>query len=221
MPVMTLAQLTSFATQLAQNPLLDASFVSQYVNLAYNQVAQFSAIAHSPLEQIAFASTSTSDNRLGFPTDYDSALGLKLGVPGSWSTATSRSTTWVPLLKQTPPWGDPYQSGDSGQPRAYAEFATWIEMRPSPDSAYSVEMRYTRKISELTASTSTPLLDEQWHWAIALKAGELLGALSDDSSLEYRNQRRYRNYISEMETDQAKRRKDERGAHLVVQRRQR
>lgn len=162
MPIFNLAQIISHATRLAINPGISMSEASEYANVAIAHVSQAAGVQHAPKETCAFASTSTSDNRLAYPTDFDYALGVKVGVPGSWSTATSRTTSWVPLPKEPSPWGDPFQSDTSGQPAKYAEFATWFELRPSPNSAYSVELRYVRKLSDLTASTATPALDEQW-----------------------------------------------------------
>jgi len=216
MAVMTLAQIMSHATRLAQDARTPTSQVSEYANLAIGIVGQNDGIEHAPKETVAFASTSTSDNRLAFPTDYDYAIGLKLGVPTSWSTATSRDTRWEPLTKVPPAWNDPYQSSQSGQPRDYGEFATWFELMPSPNSAYSVEMRYMRKTSEYTASTATPPFDEQWHWAIALKTAELLSANNSDFTNESANRARYRTYLSELRPDQGKKRMDGRGAYVTV-----
>ena len=217
--IFTLAQIISHATRLAQNPGMAMSEASEYANIAIAHVAQAAGVQHAPKEVIAFTSTSTQDNRLGFPNDFDYTIGLKLGVPGSWSTATSRTTTWVPLPKQPAPWGDPYQSGDSGQPTQYAEFATWFELRPSPDSSYSVELRYMRKLSDLTSSTATPALDEQWGWACVCKTAELIAANASNWTAERGNARRYVDYIKSLRLDQSRKRMDERGAHLTPGRR--
>lgn len=216
MPLLSLAQLISHATRLAQDPRIPMSQASEYANLAIGIVGQADGIQHSPKETVGFASTTTSDNRIGFPVDYDYAIGLKLGVPTSWSTATSRDTRWVGLDKQPAPWNDPYQSGSSGEPRFYNEFATWFELMPSPNSAYSVEMRYMRKTSEITDSSATPPFDEQWHWAVALKTAELIAQNNSDFTNESANRQRYRTYLSELRPDQGKKRMDARGAYVTV-----
>lgn len=215
MGVLTLAQIASHATRFANNANMPFSTVSEYVNVAYGIVSQAAGILHAPKEQTTYASTSTSDNRLAFPSDYDFALGIKVGVPDSWSTATSRTTRWEGLTKAPAPWNDPYQSQESGVPRDYAEFATWFELRPSPDSRYSVELRYMRKVSDLVASTATPILEEQWHWALALKAAELISAFDSDGTLEARNRARYGTYIKDLRLDQGKRRMDPRGMYFT------
>lgn len=217
--IFNLAQIISHATRLASNPGMSMSEASEYANVAIAHVAQAAGVQHAPKETVACASTSTSDNRMAFPADFDYALGVKLAVPGSWSTATSRTTSWVPLSKEPSPWGSPYQSGDSGQPEKYAEFATWFELRPSPNSAYSVELRYVRKLSELTLSTATPALDEQWGWACVCKAAELIAANGSNYTAERGNARRYAEYVNTLRVDQGRKRMDERGMHMQPGRR--
>jgi hypothetical protein len=226
MPVMTLAQLASHATRLAAQPLPGLSYVSEYVNVAYNIVALDMGVQHKPRETLAFASTSTdtttAENRLGLPCDYDYAIDIKVGVPNSWSTATSRTTDWRPLAKVQAPWIDTAIAGRnshlSGVPTDYADFATWLELSPSPNSAYSVQLRYSRKLSAMTLSTATPGLDEQWHWAIALKAAEVLAASQSDFSQEAANRGRYRSYMASVRLDQAKKHLDGRGMYVTFQR---
>lgn len=221
MPTLTLAQLMSHATRMANAPSLTASLASEYVNLAYTMVALDAGVQHAPRETLAFASTSTDtttiENRVALPTDCDYVIDFKIGIPNSWSTATSRTTAWTPLRKQPAPWGDSGERSDiTGQPTVYAEFNTWLELRPSPNSIYSVQMRYARKLDEMTSSTSTPVLDNQWHWGIAVKAAELIAAQSQDSALEVRNAERYGRYVSTLRLDQAKRRMDTRGMHVTL-----
>lgn len=217
--IFDLARIISLATRNANVVEMSMSEASEYANIAIAHVSQAAGVQHAPKETIAFTSTSTSDNRLGFPSDFDYALGVKLGVPGSWSTATSRTTAWVPLPKEPAPWGAAYQSGDSGQPEKYAEFATWFELRPSPDSSYSVELRYAKKLSDLTLSTATPALDEQWGWAVVCRAAELIAAASGQSFTERANAKRFGDYVNILRVDQGRKRMDERGAHMSPGRR--
>lgn len=222
--VLTLAELMSYATQFAGVTLADPSVVSAYVNQAYAMVLYEKGVEHQPREAVAVASTSTSDARLAFPTDYDYALGLKVGIPNSWSTATSRTTTWRVLPKRTGTEFDTVlpNSADSAEPREYAEFSTWFQLRPSPNSAYSIELMYARRpTSNLTASTATPSLDEQWHWAIALKSAELLaGAVTSDMTREMMNAKRYNAYVASLRLDQTKQLMDKRGARMRFARRE-
>lgn len=213
--LLTLAQIVSHGTRLAQDARIDLSLASEYANIAIGLVSQAAGVQHQPKETIAFASTSTSDNRVAFPGNYDYAIGLTLGVPNSWSTATSRTTSWIPLDKGPATWNAPYQSQESSQPRSYAEYATWFELVPSPNSAYSVELRYVRKLSDLTDSASTPALDEQWHWACALKTAELIAAYNSDMTNESANARRFGSYVRGVRVDQHKKLMDERGAHMT------
>lgn len=222
--LLTLAQIASHATRFANLPTAPLSVVSEYVNVAYGMLVHTAGVQLSAQETTAYASTSTgTDNaRLAMPTDFDRALGLKIGVPNSWSTATSRTTEWRGLDKLPAPQFDTVwvQSDTSGVPEVYADYATWFELRPSPDSMYSIELRYQRKASEMTASTATPALDEQWHWALALKASELLVAtFSNDSIAEIVARRRYEGYVRDLRLDQGKKRADQRGMYFTYARR--
>jgi len=219
MPVLSLAQIASYATQMAQTPLVELSVASQYINLAYNIVSLERGVEHTPREQLAFASTSTITGRIALPSDHDYTLGIKIAIPNSWSTATSRTTEWKPLLKQPAQWFDAAESYATGEPERYADYATWLEFDPSPDSVYSLQLRYVRKISELTTSTATPLLDEQWHWAMVLKAAELLSAgFTSDMTRERQNQARYAAFVGGLRLDQTKKRMDPRGMRVQYQR---
>ena len=221
MAILTLGQIASHATRMASLPLAPLSLVSEYINIAYGMLVNTRGVELSQQETTAYASTSTgTDNaRVALPSDFDRALGLKYARPNSWSTATSRTTTWVPLIKEPAPqlntiW---IQSDTSGEPAAYAEYATWFELRPSPDSSYSIELRYQRKASEITSSTATPALDEQWHWALVLKSAELLSAaFSSDMTSEALARARYAVYVSNLRLDQAKKRADQRGGYVAL-----
>jgi len=217
MPILNLGQIASRATELAGGrldwQLSDASF---YANIAITYVGQAAGIQHQSKEALAVSSTTSGVNRIALPTDYDYALGLTIGIPNSWSTATSRITTWEPMRKFDGNWADTFvNAADGGEPEAYIDYATWVELVPSPDSRYSLVLRYMTKAPTLVASTDTPVLDEQWHWAVTLKTAELLAASRDDDANEAKNHNRYLEYINTVRFDQTKRLLDKRGARVA------
>src|SRR5437588_7428339 len=61
-----------------------------------------------------------------------------------------------------------------GVPEAYIQYGTALELWPSPNSAYSLQLRYAVKPPMLIASTDTPMLDERWHPGLLYKSVELL-----------------------------------------------
>jgi hypothetical protein len=218
MPILNLGQIASTASTFAGGRADWAlSEASAYVNIAVSgYVGQAAGIQHSTKEALAVSSTTSGGNRIAFPADYDYALGLTVGIPNSWSTATSRITTWEPMRKFDGNWADTFSGNlDGGEPEAYAEYATWLELVPSPDSRYSLNLRYMTKAPTLVASTDTPVLDEQWHWAVVLKTAELLAGSRDDSERELMNRNRYIEYVNILRTDQAKKLLDKRGARVA------
>ena len=66
--------------------------------------------------------------------------------------------------------------------------------------------------SELTTSTATYPLDEQWNWATVLKASELLAMSRGDVQNEQISRNRYIDYMNTVLPDQAKKWMDQRGA---------
>lgn len=216
--LMTLAQITSRATELAGGRLdWSPSDVSYYANVAVGYVSLAAGITHTPSEALAVSSTTSGGNRIGLPTDWDHGIALSIGIPNSWSTSTtaSRDTTWKPLPKQSPAWADTFHgSTNGGEPEAHVEYATWLELVPSPDSAYSLQLRYMSKAPALTSSSATPALDEQWHWAVVLKTAELLELSRGNMEGVRLQNAAYESYISVLRLDQRKKLMDQRGVSL-------
>ena len=171
--ILSLGDLSSRATTMAGGRLdYSASEASFWVNLAYNEVAS-RINAHRPKEGLAVSSTSSGQNRIAFPADFDYAIALTCFVP-SGSTATSTGTTVVPLRQRDPRWIDAQNvTGDNtdmntaaGIPEVYMTYSSWIELWPSPNSSYSMQLRYMTKNPVLVNSTDTVLLDDRWHVAV-------------------------------------------------------
>ena len=218
MPILNLGDIASTASRLAGGRAdWTLSEASLYANIAVSDyVGQAAGIQHAPKEALAISSTTSGGNRIALPADYDYSIGLTVGVPNSWSTATSRMTTWTPMEKHDGNWADTFINNlDGGEPEAYAEYSTWLEIVPSPDSSYSLTLRYMTKAPTLVASTDTPVLDEQWHWAVVLKTAELLAASREDDANEAKNRNRFLEYVNILRLDQGKRLMDRRGARLA------
>lgn len=212
MPQITLGQCISDASGLAGGRSDWAvSEVSRWANYALEAVAMAAGAHHKPPEALAISSSTSGGNRIALPTDFDAPIAFTMYV-GSTSTATTSRTTYeVPLLQRDGAWVDA-QSNQfyGGIPSHYVWYASWLELFPSPNSAYSLQLRYKAKQSVLTLSASTPNLDAQWHQAWMYKTAELLSASRDDASREALNRNRYINYISAVETDLAKSQHDRR-----------
>ena len=221
--ILSLGDVSSRATTMAGGRLdYSQSETSFWVNMALAEVAS-RINAHRPKEGLAVSSTSSGENRVAFPADFDYAMAITCYVP-SGSTATSTGTTVVPLRQRDPRWIDAQNiSGDnsatntvSGIPEAYITFSTWIELWPSPNSAYSLQLRYMTKHPTLINSTDTIILDDRWHPAVLYKTVELLEAARNNNEAEALARNRYLSYVASTPNDFALRQKDRTGLSLSV-----
>jgi hypothetical protein len=211
MPILNLAQIASRATEMAGGrndwSLSDASF---WINVAFSEV--FNHVGHQPLEALATSSTTSGENRIALPTDWNYGIALTL-YQGSGNTS-SPTTSVVRLQQQDPGWIDAQPLTPSGVPAAYITYATWVELWPSPNSAYSLQLRYAVKPQTLVASTDTPTLDERWHPAVLYKTVELLEASRNNVEGEAMARNRYLNHMLVTPTDQSLKHRDRGGMRL-------
>ena len=212
MPFLTLGQMISRATELAGGRLdWDVSNASFYVNQAATYIGNALGIEHRSLES-SYATTITSGvSRMALPADYNYAVALSIGS----TIANSGSTRWRALGKRDIGWADMFAGrldATTGQPEAYVEFQGRFEIVPSPNSSYSLVMRYRSNVSEVTGSTATHNLDMQWHWPVVLKAAELLASSRGDTENEQISRNRYIDYMNLVLPDQSKKWMDQRGA---------
>jgi hypothetical protein len=212
--ILNLGELSSMATTFAGGRLDWApSEVSRYVNMAYSEVKSRQGLVHTQAEAIAVSSTTSGENRIAFPADFDYPLGITMYV-GSWSTATSSNATrTVTLIPRDANWVDA-QTLQIGEPENYVYYGTSIELYPSPNSAYSLQMRYRTQSQVLVNSTDTPNLDERWHSAVLYKTVEILEASRNNPEGEALANRRYLNYVTTTMTDASAKQRDRTGMSL-------
>ena len=219
--ILNLGQVASQATTMAGGrldwTLSEASF---WCNLAYHEVAS-RINAHRPQEGLALSSTTSGGNRIAMPSDFDYSMAMTLYVP-SGSTRSSTGTMVVPLRLRDYRWIDSQPiNGDnsavnsvSGIPEAYVVAASWFELWPSPNSAYSLQLRYMTKTPTLINSTDTLILDDRWHTAVLYKAVELLEGSRNNTEGETQARIRYLTYVSSTPNDFALRQRERTGMVL-------
>ncbi len=91
----------------------------------------------------------------------------------------------------------------NGMPQYYFTYGQWLELFPSPDSSYSLTMRYTAKQPALINSTDTPILDERWHPAWQYKTAEYLSYCRNNMELGLIWKQQYLDYIQSTPSDRA------------------
>jgi hypothetical protein len=191
---LTLANIMSTATAFVQGRLdITTSEASFYANLAHQEVA--TRLNYRGLEATAISSTTSGENRVSLPSDFGYPISLSnLSEPGP--------STYRQLGQRDAGWVD---SGTTvvGQPTHYALYNSWMELYPSPDSGYSLQLRYYKTVPTMTLSTGTPSLDARWHMAIVYKTAEYLAQSRDDRDSEAANRARYLSLMGSTPTDVA------------------
>ena len=162
MPAWTLGDLMSNATAALGNRAdITASTVSLWVNQAYFDIAGL--FVHTYQETSAVTSTVAGSGVILLPTDFESLLG-----PPSNLSRNNLSLRPISI--------DQLASFNTTQaaPVYYASYGTRLEVRPLPDSAHSIEIRYRAAPADMTATTTTPSVATRLRPAIFHRAVELL-----------------------------------------------
>lgn len=234
MPAWTLRFLMSECTAMAGEAAyhLEPSRVSLLVNQALQEVALTTPLAEK--ETIAVSSLSSGEPKFYLPADCDeivtfSYLTAATGAGNnSWWDMAPPGVTWPQwmlagnggwIIRQASPWEVDSQSEgtQTGVPDRYLWFGSWLEVYPSPNSAYSVQLRYFKTISDLTNLDAVPSIATRFHGAVRLKAAELLCERTGDTAHAAYFANRYVGYMNTMPDIQKQRLRDRTGAGLRVQ----
>ena len=189
----TLAEITSSMTASLGNRLdVTPSRASFWANEAQNVV--WTALPHDLKEAIAVSSTTSGENRIILPTDFLEMLNI---------SASSSSTGGRDVLTLIN-----YDEIDSAgtsleRPRSYIQFADWIELHPTPDSAYSLQMRYRKQLSTMTELTAVPSVGTSFRQAVYLKGTELLAEELQQFAHASHFRTRYNTFIRSTPNDRA------------------
>lgn len=160
----TLAEITSSMTASLGNRLdVSISRASFWANEGQNVV--WTALPHDLKEAIAVSSTTSGENRIILPADFQEMLNI------STSTSSAIGRDVLTLINN-----DEIDSADTSlnRPRSYIQYADWVELHPTPDSAYSLQLRYRKQLSTMTELMAQPSVGTRFRQAIYLKGTELL-----------------------------------------------
>lgn len=183
-----------------------ASDVSFWVNEAQREI--WDALPQNLQEGLAVSSTTSGENRISLPTDFQESL--------FWSNMSFNP----PIPIQPLPLGvmDSLTTL-SGVPRYRMEYADWVELYPIPDSAYSIQLRYRKRLSDMTALTSMPSVDTAWHMGVFLKSKELVAShLALDPVVAAQAAGELARFVADAPTDRAKRQREMKMAAVSVPR---
>ena len=202
MPNFTLGECLSTATQNIGRrddiPLSDASLIA---NRAYFEIAY--AIEAEELEKIAVSSTTSGENKIELPTDFYEPISATLIYRPSWSTVSSVNSSYATLKISSMELMDGRNPVPGGAPSELAFYNSWIELWPSPNSAYSFQLRYRAHPEDLTSTSSVPSLSTPWRQAWVLKTQEYLADYVQDEVQSQKAHTQYQAYVSTLKTPRA------------------
>jgi len=208
MPAWTLGTIMSSATAALGNRTdVTASTASLYANQA--QLEVWSQLPFDEQEAIAISSTTVNENKITLPSDFLEPL-----------TVSNLSATDPVLLDSINLDQREMYSTASGTPECYVLYANWLELVPTPDSAYSIQVRYRKQLSDMTETTDVPSVSTRYRFAVVLKTKELLAQhviMDTEAAAEAHNQ--YVSYMGSMPSDRALRNRENRAAGVSLPRR--
>ena len=202
MPSYTFANLCSWATTDAgRRADIPASDVSRLVNEAYLEVA--SECEPEGLERIAVSSTTTGENKITLPSDFGEPISATL----IWSTSTASSahSSYYTLRRVAISDMDARNPQPSGVPIEIAFFNDWMELHPSPNSAYSLQLRYRSQVTDMSATTDVPSVGTPWRRAVLIKAVQRVHEFVGDYAAAQASNIAYLQYVSKLRSDAARR----------------
>lgn len=206
MPQFTLGEIMSIATaDVGRRADLPASVVSIRANIAYFEVAGSGEWALT--ERIAVSSTTSGENRIDLPSDCGEVLNLSM--KWSWSTASSAVSSTKTLGRMNASQADAAGYYPVGEPQGYVPFNAWLELWPSPDSAYSLQMRYRSMVTDMMNVNDVPSVATPARYGIVLKTQELLHRYLGNAAGASAAEQSYLNYMTRIKSDEYRRQMSE------------
>ncbi len=203
MPNYTLNEIMSFATANAgRRADITESTMSRLANEAYFEVFYSSDPQES--ESIAVSSTTTGENKIELPTDFNEPITATL-IWRSGSTADSNHSSYQTLRLVDVEQMDGRSPQPSGTPTDIAFYNSWAELWPSPNSAFSFQLRYRAGATDMTELTDLPSVSTPWRSAIVKKTEENIYKFLNDEVGAQNAQMRYLDYVGRIKSDEAKR----------------
>ena len=199
MPAYTLGEILSSATAaIGRRADISLSDASRIANDAYFQV--FYATRPEEGERIAISSTTSGENKIELPSDFWEPISASLIYRNSWSTSSSAVSSYNTLNLLSAAFLDAHNPEPGAQPTGIAFYNSWIELYPSPNSAYSVQLRYRAHPTDLISTSSVPSVSTPWRKAVELKTREGLAAFVGDDAREAKASVDYLRFVATLKT---------------------
>lgn len=200
----TLSTIISETTSMLGNRLdLTTSRVSLYANRALDFI--WNTVEHDKSEALAVSSTTSGENRITLPTDL-----LEL-------TALSNTSAVPP--QHLLPWN--VNDIDSsytyqGTPINYVLFNDYLELWPTPNSAFSLQLRYKTRAPTLSSLTGVSSLHTRYDMAHLYKTASLAADAVKDWESATVLDARFRSEMASLPSDLALRQRAKEGMRISI-----
>jgi hypothetical protein len=202
MPSWTLGDVVSRATAaLGNRSDIGLSTASFWANQAEDIV--WNPLPHDAKDALAVSSTTSGEDKITLPTDFQALLNV------SNLSAAGRDLLEVYNIDDVDS-----SSTNIGTPIKFVRFANWLELWPSPDSSYSIQIRYEKRRSDLTETTHPLSVGTRYGQAVFLKTCELLAQEVVDVEKQREFNNRYINYMASIPSDLALRQRTREGMSM-------
>lgn len=198
--------MSAATTALGNRSDIALSTVSFWTNVGGQLV--WDSMPHDLQEKLAVSSTTSGSDKITLPSDFLELLtvsNLSSGMPSLLDPLNADQADSA------------YDPTQLGTPERYLLFSTWLELRPSPDSSYSIQLRYRAQWSDLTATTDVPSIATRLRYGIMLKTTELLArhVVQDDAKAQWAHQE-YLQHMTMEPSDRALRTREQHAMGLSL-----
>lgn len=165
----------------------------------------FYAIGPEEGEKIAVSSTTSGENKIELPSDFYEPISAAIIHRPSWSTSSSVQSSYATLKMVGMEAMDGRNPEPGGAPSEIAFFNSWIEVFPSPNSAFSFQLRYRAHPTDLLSTSSVPSLSTPWRAAWLLKTQQYLADFVQDEAASAKAHGQFLAYVATLKTPTASR----------------
>lgn len=130
--------------------------LTRILNSAYSDIAD--RFRFHKVRKLCTFPTVGSTTDYGLPTDLLEIIKLRDQTNGR----QIRKADYTDEATDTLRLDDTFE----GQPTHYIRFRNFVRLKPTPDSAYTIEMFYKAGITSLAADADEPILPAPWHEGI-------------------------------------------------------
>lgn len=200
----TLSTLISETTAMLGNRLdVAQSRVSLYANAALQFI--WNTVEHDKSEALAVSSTTSGENRITLPTDIQELVALS-------NTSAVPPNLLLPWNANDIDSSYTYQ----GTPTNYVLYNDYLELWPTPNSAFSLQLRYKTRAPTLSSATGVSSLHTKYDMAHLYKTAALTAnALKDWEGSSY-YERQFQSEMLSLPSDLAMRQRAKEGMRVSM-----